>query len=109
MVVGMILVPTLVPTVAPATGPGVVLGVVTEAGLGEVDAPLGPGVTAVSVVAVASVGLGAATGILDSSIESGALVVGVSPLGGLPEEPAALLELEALLVLSDMLISIQDF
>ena len=41
---GIIPVPTLVPVVVPATGTGIALGAVTDAGLGEVNAPLGPGV-----------------------------------------------------------------
>ena len=97
---GMIPVPTLVPAVAPATGTGVALGAVTEAGLGEVDAPLGPEVPAASGIAVAAVGPGATAGIDDSSVGSDTPGVGVPPLGGLPEEPVALLELEPLLVLS---------
>ena len=101
--IGITPLPTPVPVVAPATGAGVGLGAVAEAELGEVDAPLGPGVPAASGIAVASVGPGATAGIDDSSVGSDAPGVGVPLLGGLPEEPLALLELDLLLVLSDIL------
>ena len=101
--IGIVLVPTPVPVVAPATGAGVVLGAVVESGLGEVDAPLGPEVPAASGIAVAAVGPGATAGITGSSVGSDTPGVGVPPLGGLPEEPVALLELDPLLVLSDIL------
>ena len=94
----MLPVPTTVPVVTPAIDTGGTLGAVAEAGLGEVS--LGPVVPATSEVAAASVGLEAAAGMVGSSIGSGSGGVGVPPLGGLPEEPVPLLELEPLLVLS---------
>ena len=82
-------VPTAVPVVVPAVDTGGTVGVVTEAGLGEVS--LGSVVSAAT--AAVSVGLGTDAGVGDPSVGSGSGGVGVAPLGGLPEELVPLLEL----------------